>query len=327
MDDNYGWEDEGNELFYSPYRRWMPRKQAILLTLWDELGIPHEPQKQLSGANLTIIGFDVDPNNLTVTMPTESKNKLIEHITDFISTKSRKRPLQEWSQLAGYICWSLNVYPLLRPCLSHIYMKLSDKSLRAANIYINNAVREDLNWFIKHVRTSSGILVYHAVDWKPIHDCDLEIRCDACLDGMGFWCVDSLEGFYANIPFQTDEPNIILWEAICVLMALYWAAKNRPKQLFVDRKIRILLLTDNEPTVHMFDSLAAQPFYNDILKQAVDIMLSTDVDVRVLHIPGEENEVADALSRKNFALARSLQPGLSITTILPPRVVLGASKK
>ena len=144
-DDNWSWDDYGNTLYYEPYKKHMPRKQVMLLKLWDELGIPHEERKQVSGLVLTIIGFSVDPNLMTVTMPQQARVSLLEHVEEFVRTISRRRPLQEWAQLAGYISWSLNVFPLLRPALSNVYAKLSNKKSRRADIYLNKAVVADLN--------------------------------------------------------------------------------------------------------------------------------------------------------------------------------------
>ena len=64
----------------------------------------------------------------------------------------------------------------------------------------------------------------------------------------------------------------------------------------------------------MFNSLWALPKYNCILKAAVDILLEGKHQLRVLHIPGEKNEVADVLSRANFMRALDLQPSLTIQT-------------
>ncbi|KAE9403348.1 hypothetical protein BT96DRAFT_495295 [Gymnopus androsaceus JB14] len=37
---------------YEPYGELFPRKQARLLCLWDDLGIPHKWKKQVFGPNL-----------------------------------------------------------------------------------------------------------------------------------------------------------------------------------------------------------------------------------------------------------------------------------
>jgi hypothetical protein len=51
------------------------------------------------------------------------------------------------------------------------------------------------------------------------------------------------------------------------------------------------------------------------------------VDLRVIHVPGKQNLVADALSRFNNSLAISLFPTLRIYPLQPPQLALGAAKK
>ena len=67
----------------------------------------------------------------------------------------------------------------------------------------------------------------------------------------------------------------------------------------------------------MFASLRALPEYNCILKAAVDILIEHDIQLRVLHVAGEDNEVADALSHSDFMKALHLHPGLSIKSFDP----------
>ena len=60
VDDAYSFELASEHQYYSPYNAFYPSKQARLLCLWDELGIPHDKEKQeldppyaLSGLKLT----------------------------------------------------------------------------------------------------------------------------------------------------------------------------------------------------------------------------------------------------------------------------------
>ncbi|KAJ3963420.1 hypothetical protein EV361DRAFT_957070, partial [Lentinula raphanica] len=147
VDDVYGWEKEGNLMLYKPYNVRIPVKQAQLLYLWDFLGIPHKLKKLLNGVTLPVIGFDVDPNAMTLTLPEESKQELIQSVREFISTPSRRRTLHEFQMLAGWINWSLNVFPLLRPGLCNVYEKMRGKAKPNALIYLNEAVKRDLEWF------------------------------------------------------------------------------------------------------------------------------------------------------------------------------------
>ena len=79
---------------------------------------------------------------------------------------------------------------------------------------------------------------------------------------------------------------------------------------------------DNFTTVVMFNSLRALPEYNCILKAAVNLLLEGKKhQLRVLHIAGEDNSVADALSRGNYMRALSLQPSLTIRSFEPFQLI------
>ena len=86
IDDNFSFEEEGKVTWYAPYRCYYPSKQAELLCLWDEIGLPHEKPKQEYAPVLQIVGFMVDPNLMRVSMDDTDRKKLIQHINAFIAT-------------------------------------------------------------------------------------------------------------------------------------------------------------------------------------------------------------------------------------------------
>jgi len=49
-------------------------------------------------------------------------------------------------------------------------------------------------------------------------------------------------------------------------------------------------------TVEMFHSLSMLPGYNDILQPAMGLLIPLFLSLCVLHIPGTENVITDALS-------------------------------
>jgi len=77
VDDAFSWEFADNTAFYQPYNKFLPTKQANLLTLFNEIGIPHDKQKQVFGAPLQIISFEVDPNSMTITMSRDARDELV----------------------------------------------------------------------------------------------------------------------------------------------------------------------------------------------------------------------------------------------------------
>ncbi|THH15575.1 hypothetical protein EUX98_g9444 [Antrodiella citrinella] len=76
-------------------------------------------------------------------------------------------------------------------------------------------------------------------------------------------------------------------------------------------------------TVQIFDSFRASTGYNTILLSACDILINSDFDLRVWHIPGATNTIADALSRGLFSVVHQYAPSLQIFNFIPPQCTLG----
>ena len=80
VDDSSGCALRKDYALYEPYGKEYPKDQVILMTLWDELGIPQKPHKQLHGQTLPIIGITVDAEALTLTLSVEAKETLITEL-------------------------------------------------------------------------------------------------------------------------------------------------------------------------------------------------------------------------------------------------------
>ena len=320
-DDSFGVELMSDFSFYEPYQRSLPTNQTTLLKLWDELGIPHKEKKQLFGSNLTIIGIDVDVDKLIFTLPPENRKELLEHLKIFARTPERsgvKYSLKDFQRLSGWFNWALNVYPLLRPALSNVYAKMShakpDKPL--TKLYVNNGIRSDILWAIDHLSRLPGTRILWSTDWD-VNDADITAYCDASLSGLGYWFPDLSVGFWSAIPEAPPHDTIFYFEALSVLSAI-----QHSTSLGV-AVTKLVVYTDNLNTVQIFNSLSALPAYNEILKSSVDHLLSdlnNPIDLRVIHIAGELNVVADALSRGNLHTAINNAPGMVITNFTPPRI-------
>ena len=80
INDSSGCDLQGDITHYNPYNLKLPTHQVHLLQLWDKLGIPHESHKQIFSAPLTILGIQVDPNCMTLTLPDKAYSLLIEEL-------------------------------------------------------------------------------------------------------------------------------------------------------------------------------------------------------------------------------------------------------
>jgi hypothetical protein len=322
IDDNFSFDEEGKVIWYEPYQCYYPSKQSKLLLLWDEIGLPHEKAKQEYGRTLRIIGFVVDPNCMRVSMDDEDRSKLIEHVSHSVATApgGTRRTLREFQQLAGWVNWSFNVFPLLKPALSNVYDKISGKTQSHAKIFVNKAVVLDLLWFVSHVQQSDGVYLFEDINW-PTERADVIAYSDASMSGLGFFFEDTYDGFQSRLPHDPPKNTIFYFEALAVVSAID-AVTRRP-----NIPTHLLILTDNSNTANIFHFLRAQPPYNDLLKFTVSLLLQHHISLRVMHLPGIDNVIANCLSRFDNARAIAACPRLSISPFQPPRLTMGQPKK
>ena len=318
IDDNFSFDEEGNVTWYEPNRCYYPSKQTKLLKLWDEISLPHEKAKQEYGPTLRIIGFMVDPNKMRVSMDDEDKNKLLEHVTSFVATApgGTRRTLREFQQLAGWINWSFNVFPMLKPALSNVYAKIGGKCQSHAKIFVSRAIVRDLCWFHSYVLRSDGIYLFEDVNWNN-EQADLTVYSDACMSSLAFFIENFLAGYQCSVPLNPPKDSIFYFEALAVVCAVDTATKLDTVPS------RLLIFSDNTNTVDIFHSLSSLPAYNDLLKFTVSLLIKHNISLRVVHIPGVDNIIADSLSRFKNEIAISACPGITISTFEPPRITMG----
>jgi len=158
--------------------------------LWDKLSIPHKLKKQVFGPIIPVIGIDVDPNAMTLTLAPQKRIDLCDALYSWaikpIGKSKCHYRLKDWQQMAGWVIWALNVFLLLCPCLNTFYSKMSGSHIPTHRIWVNNSVREDLIWAARHIESSSGVHILQAASWD-LDTADLVAYCDACPEGMGFW--------------------------------------------------------------------------------------------------------------------------------------------
>jgi hypothetical protein len=265
-----------------------------------------------------VIGFLVDPNLMRISMDEEDRMNLIRHIVDFTATApgGTRRTLREFQQIARWINWSFNVFPLLKPALSNVYAKISGKTESHAKVYVSKAVVHDLTWFVSHVEKSDGVYLFQDVDWEAGR-ADVVGYADACMSGLGFFFQGTNQGFQCMVPHNPPRDTIFYFEALAVVSVVEAASRLTPVP------VRVLVFSDNTNTVDIFHSLRSQPPYNNLLKFTISLLLKHDISLRVVHVPGVENVIADTLSRFENTKAVSANPGLSISLFQPPQLTLG----
>lgn len=201
VDDNGSFARVGDVTYYPPYGTYYPSDQVRLLLLWHKLNIPHAKKKQVYGPIVPYVGFDVDPNAMTISLSNKHRAELIEKVRD-LGVAGKRRTLLDFQRLAGHINWSIPVWPLLRPCLSAMYAKIAGKTQQLAAVRVNVAIEHELVWFVKHASMLSGILLLKSVAWDPTTETGGATVCytDACLTGMAYYYPELVLGYQCRIP-------------------------------------------------------------------------------------------------------------------------------
>ncbi|KAF8805885.1 hypothetical protein BYT27DRAFT_7020609, partial [Phlegmacium glaucopus] len=128
---------------------------------------------------------------------------------------------------------------------------------------------------------------------------------------MGYWSLETCEGFQCTIS-PSSRNGIFFFEVPTVLSALSHVCES----VFLKPK-RLAILTDSSNTFDMFNTLHVLPAYNPILITAVDLLIKSNIQLCVFHIPHNNNKVADALSHLDGKTAQLLQPRMVVSNFFP----------
>ena len=207
---------------------------------------------------------------MTVSISDEYWSQLIEKYLAF-ATPGKWHSLQDFQSLTGHVNWSFAVFLLLHPSLSTIYSKMSGKQLSLASIHVNNAICEQLLWFINHVCTLDGIFLLKTIAWDPTMELVNTTVCyaDACIKGMAFWYPELRLGYQCCIS-SAYTTLIYYWEAVTVACAMLAPPSNELG--------RLVIYSDNENIVDMWHSLKTSSPYNSPLMIAIDSLIKRETD-------------------------------------------------
>ncbi len=320
MDDFWGLDDDGHLVWF--HHAFRPYNQVMLLLFWDIIHCPYEDKKQLHGNPLKIIGFWVDANLGTISIPPSAINDAIAAIDTFLATTSRQPILREWARLSGYLNWVLNVFPWGRPALTEIYRKLSGKSHFYAPVFINAEVVTDLTWFKLTMPKAIGVRLSEVALW-PDESADIVINTDATLTSAISFVYSNQAFIYQiqpppTLPFSV-KPDIFFFEQLAILSAIHHCASlpSPPRHL--------LIYSDSLDSVYAFNTLSVtKSIHNAVLMATAGIVASTGIDFRIRHISGKTNIRANLLSRLLLEEYSHRYPADRVRLFSPPRELLPA---
>jgi len=240
---------------------------------------------------LTFLGIEIDTASMIKRLPADKLLALKVDLEVFAKRKrASKRQLQS---LAGKLHWAAGVVYGGRVFVRRILDAIC--TLRAANhkCVLTLEMRRDIQWWKDFMRSFNGMTLI--IDRGP----EVIVFTDACDVGAGGYCEGDY--FYCNWAVdwpETQDSHINVKELAAVVLAAQrwgplWANKH------------VLVLSDNSTTVAGINRGSSRSvLLMKYLRHIFWLSAMFNFRLKAVHVPGEDNVLADRISRLHEPNAR-----------------------
>jgi len=279
-----------------------PGTDTVLLSaefdrILANLGLAKAAEKDADGCVVIHLGFEFDSVKMQVTLPSSKKQRALDAVESLLSSSTISVTALE--SALGFLSHCCQVVPLGRPFLRQLFSLLCQCSERRRfrKIRIPRAAKEDLRWWQKFLASWSAISIIQPS--RSIYD----VATDAS-GTKGIGGVHRGHVFSERTPTRHRSKHIDWKEMFAVLHAfLLWHESWRSGL--------VRLACDNAAVVdainkHSIKGKTVRPLQSILLIAAV-----FDIALLAFWIPSEENMVADAASRHDYARLTDL--GLQVS--------------
>ena len=249
---------------------------------------------------LPFLGLELDSVLQQIRLPPDKLREILEELAKWQSrSKTTKRKLLS---LIGKLAFAARAVPAGRLFIRRL-ITLSTKAKRLHHrIRLNSDARADIAWWQEFLPTWNGTAQF--VDQQPTDAADLELYTDASgTHGCGAY----FQGKWFHHDWQPhqqlSECVSIQWQELFAIVAaaLTWGHTWRQK--------RIRFYCDNLAIVNSWEGKSSKhPRIMSLLRTLFLIAAKNNFTVSLKHLPGKSNEIADALSRKQFTRFFHLAP-------------------
>jgi hypothetical protein len=274
---------------------------AVFLRVCKLLGIPVAMEKVDGPATIIIfLGLELDSVLQQIRLPLEKLTAILAELEEWTHrTKATKRQLLS---LIGKLSFAARAVPAGRLFIRRL-ITLSTKVQRLHHhIRLNEEARADIAWWQSFLPTWNGTASF--VDRFTTPATDLNIYTDASgTHGCGAYFRG--EWFHYAWPpsQQLSKHTSIQWQELFAIVAAAFTWGHLWQQK------RILFFCDNLPIVQAWEGKGSkQPRVMSLLRTLFLTAARNSFTITMKHLPGKSNEIADAISRKQFDRFFSLAP-------------------
>ena len=236
--------------------------------------------------------------------PSATRYKVERLSSAFASFRDRKScTLKELQSLIGTLNFACKVVPPGRPFLQRMIQLTRNVSSAHHHIKLNKGFFKDLAMWETFLTDWNGSNFFLPSSWTTSVSLSLHTDASGSIGFGGIFGSHWFQGTWQPHQ-QLGSPGIsIAWQEMYALVVAchLWASAFSNK--------RILLFCDNQSVVNIVNSKRSHiPRVMDLVRHLTLLTLKFNFYVRVQHIEGKRNEIADSLSRFQMARFRELAP-------------------
>ena len=259
----------------------------------DELGIVFNPKKNVGPATkLVFLGIELDSELMVARVPHDKLVKAFALLHDF-ATK-RKCRVRELQSLIGFLSFLCAVVTAGRTFLARMLALIAGRR-HEHRVHLNACFRKDVAWWLAFLCDYNGVGLIG--DDEEIRADDLSVGCDA--SGFAGGAFAGPQWFQVEWSAEERALSIAYKELrVVILAASTWGDAWRGRT--------VVFMCDNEAAVHAVTGrLVKDALLMDCVRCLHFLEARGQFRVRLVHVAGVSNHIADALSRDRMTLFRS----------------------
>ncbi|XP_053140582.1 uncharacterized protein LOC128340004 [Hemicordylus capensis] len=270
--------------------------------LCGDLGVPLAKDKtEGPTTKLTFLGIELDTVGQLSRLPGDKLSIMRELLRE--CREARKVTLRKLQLLVGHLNFACRVVAPGRPFLRRLCDAMVGCNRPHFLIRVSTAMREDMGLWLRFLESFNGVSFWRS---SQLLEADFQVQSDAA-GGLGFglylrgrWCAERWPGSWSERGITRD---LTFLELFPIVVAVHiWA------ESFKDSVVRFWC--DNLAVVQIINSQTSKSQrVMGLVRALVLTCLRHNTLFTAQHVPGVQNEVADALSRFQMQRFRKLAPG------------------
>ena len=257
--------------------------------LLHELGLEENHDKACAPDSCQVVlGILINTIEGTVSVPDEKLSEIVSLVEEWQGRSSTNKV--NLQSLIGSLQFVTKCVRQSRIFLNRLLETLRDMKKKKV-IKLSSSFQKDLRWWSLFIKKFNGVAFIPPAVWD---EPDIAFSTDSCLRGCGGIC--GFEYFHAEYPsfILAQGLPIHKLEMLAVLIGVRIWGKNL-------QGMRLQVYCDNSSAVDVINSSKTKdPFLASCLRELWLEVSTYCFELRAVHLPGEENRVADWLSRWNI---------------------------